>query len=219
VAQLNAKFNGRIQFSNTGTSLRIVDDGAASTTDVNAVSATVTETSLTSGVSALPFFTDASTAYTGKITSAGAQSVGLAGRLVVNAALLADPSKLVVYQTGGQPADPTRPNFIYDRLTHASVTFDPNSGIGSKSTPYTGSLPSFMRQVMSMQGESADNAANLANGQGVVVNALKARMAESSSVNIDEEMANLLNLQTAYAANARILSAVKDMLESLMQMT
>jgi flagellar hook-associated protein 1 FlgK len=37
-------------------------------------------------------------------------------------------------------------------------------------------------------------------------------------VNIDEEMSNLLKLQTAYGANARVMSAIKDMLNQLMQM-
>ena len=39
-----------------------------------------------------------------------------------------------------------------------------------------------------------------------------------ASVNIDQEMANLLGLQNSYAANARVLSAVKDMLDTLMRM-
>jgi flagellar hook-associated protein 1 FlgK len=33
---------------------------------------------------------------------------------------------------------------------------------------------------------------------------------------VDQEMANLINLQTAYAANARVMSAVKDMIDRLM---
>ena len=52
-------------------------------------------------------------------------------------------------------------------------------------------------------------------GQDVVFNSLQQRFNESAGVNIDEEMANLLGLQNAYAANARVLSAVKDMLEAL----
>ena len=218
VSQLNAKFGNKVQFSNTGTTLHILDDGATNLGDVNVVSATVTQTSLSGGSTSLPFFTDATSPYTGAITSLGSQSVGFAGRIVVNAALLADPSKLVVYQSGGFTGDPARPNFIYDRLTSNSLTFDPNSGIGSAASPFSGNLPSFLRQVVSMQGEAADNAASLASGQDVVVNALQSRMAQGSSVNIDEEMANLLNLQTAYAANARIMSAVKDMLDTLMKM-
>jgi flagellar hook-associated protein 1 FlgK len=37
-------------------------------------------------------------------------------------------------------------------------------------------------------------------------------------VSIDEEMSNLLKLQTAYGANARVMTAIKDMLNQLMQM-
>jgi flagellar hook-associated protein 1 FlgK len=43
-------------------------------------------------------------------------------------------------------------------------------------------------------------------------------MNQASGVNVDEEMANLITLQTAYGANARVMSAVKDMLERLMEM-
>jgi flagellar hook-associated protein 1 FlgK len=73
-----------------------------------------------------------------------------------------------------------------------------------------------MRQVIGIQGENAENAANLATGQQVVVNALKARVSDASAVNVDVEMANLLTLQSAYGANARVLSVVKDMMERLM---
>jgi flagellar hook-associated protein 1 FlgK len=69
-----------------------------------------------------------------------------------------------------------------------------------------------------MQGEAAANAASLAQGQEVVVNALKQRMAESSGVNVDQEMAQLISLQSAYGANARVISAVKDMIDMLLSM-
>ncbi len=58
---------------------------------------------------------------------------------------------------------------------------------------------------------------NLAAGQQVVVNALQERFAETSGVNIDAEMANLITLQTAYGANARVLTAAKEMIETLMR--
>ena len=54
-------------------------------------------------------------------------------------------------------------------------------------------------------------------GQQVVVNSLQQRYADQSNVSIDEEMANLLKLQTAYGANARVLSAVRDMLDQLLK--
>ena len=52
-----------------------------------------------------------------------------------------------------------------------------------------------MRQVISQQGEAAEAAANLKQGQEVVFNTLQQRFNDSAAVNIDEEMANLLNLQ------------------------
>ena len=58
----------------------------------------------------------------------------------------------------------------------------------------------------------------LREGQEIVLNALQTRFAERSSVNIDGEMAKLLALQTAYGANARVLTAVKDMLDALLRM-
>lgn len=216
-AQLNSRFNGRLTFSNpSGTTLRILDDGAANNSTVDAASATVTRTGFASGGPQLPFFTDAAAPYTGAITANGQQSVGLAGRLVVNAQLVADPTKLVVYQPGISSGDSTRPNFIIGQLLDASTTFSAKTGIGSVSSPFTGSLSSFLRQVISTQGEAAENASNLAAGQEVVVNALKARVAEASAVNIDVEMANLLSLQSAYGANARVMSVVKDMMDRLL---
>jgi flagellar hook-associated protein 1 FlgK len=42
-------------------------------------------------------------------------------------------------------------------------------------------------------------------------------MDDVSGVNIDQEMAHLLQLQTAYGANARVMTAVREMLDMLMQ--
>ena len=36
-------------------------------------------------------------------------------------------------------------------------------------------------------------------------------------VNVDEEMARLIDLQNAYAANARVVSIVNELLQTLMQ--
>jgi flagellar hook-associated protein 1 FlgK len=222
VSQLNAALGSTsLQFSNpAGTTLRILDDGGLNKVDVNAVSAIKTATTFTGGTSNLPFFLDASTPYSGAIRSAGDQVVGLAGRIAVNANLLADPSKLVAYQTSPATAsgDPTRPNFIYDQLNSATIAFSPQSGIGSDAAPFSGSIESFLRQVISQQAQAAEAANNLKQGQDVVFNSLQQRFNDGAGVNIDEEMASLLSLQNSYAANARVLSAVKDMIDTLLRM-
>lgn len=200
-----------------GTTLRLVDDGTSRVTITNA-STTATMTSFGTGNAQLPLFMDNSSAYTGAFGAGGVQSQGFASRITVNAALLGDPSKLVAYGTGTQAGDATRPNFILDQLTGNSLTFNPNSGIGTAASPYSGSLDDFMRKVIEFQGNAASAASTLKQGQDVVLSSLQQRFADNSSVNIDTEMTNLLDLQNAYAANARVMSAVKQMLDTLMNM-
>ena len=218
VSALNAKFGSAgLTFSNSGSTLQAVDDGGVTST-MNGLSTTQTETSLANGDAAFPMFVDGSAPYTGAITSAGSQSAGFAGRIAVNSLLVADPSKLVLYDTSTQTGDPTRPNFIYDQLTNTAFNFSPTTGMGSTATPYSGSLTDFLKQVLSQQGQAAANATSLAQGQDMVVNALQQRVNDASGVNVDQEMANLITLQTAYGANARVMSAIKDMLDTLMKM-
>ena len=219
VSQLNTALAATgLQFSNpSGTTLRVLDDGSG-TMSVDAVDTTTTATTLSGGSGALPLFTDGNTPYSGAITAAGPQSTGYAGRIAVNAALLADPTKLVSYQAGTPAGDATRPNFIYNQLTAASLAFSPATGIGGAASPYSGTLSAFLSQVVSQQSLAATAANNLQAGQDVVVNALQNRFNSTSSVNIDTEMANLLTLQNGYGANARVMSTVKAMLDTLMQM-
>lgn len=220
VTQINSALAGTgMTASNpSGTTLEILDDGPANTVNVDSVSKTATATTLAGGSAELPLFTDGLTPYTGAITAAGSESVGLAGRIAVNAALLADPSGLVSYQTGTAAGDSTRPDFILQQLTSASLLFSPNTGIGTAASPFSGSLSTFLRQTISQQGEAASAASNLKQGQDIVLATLQQRFNDSAGVNIDQEMGNLLTLQNSYAANARVLSAVKDMLNLLMQM-
>ena len=220
ITQINTAFAGTgMTASNpSGTTLEILDDGAANTVNVDAVSATATVTSLAGGSAEFPFFTDgSSTPYTGAISASGMERVGLSGRIAVNAALVSDPSALVAYQSGTAAADSTRPDFIYQQLTATSLTFAPNSGIGTTTNPFSGTLGTFVRQVVSYQSEAANAADNLKQGQDVVLNTLKQRFNDTSGVNIDQEMASLLTLQHSYAANARVMTAVKDMLDALLR--
>jgi flagellar hook-associated protein 1 FlgK len=220
VAQIKSAIGSSgLKISTPGTTvLRVLDDGAGGQVDVDSLSVTNTTTALTGGVE-LPFFVDGNTPYSGSITNLGHQSVGLAGRIGINPALLADSTRLVVYQTSPLTAagDSTRPNFLLDRLTRGILNFSPQAGVGTVLAPYSSTLTSYLQQMVSQQGEAAANADSLNQGQQVVVNSLQQRYADESNVNIDEEMANLIKLQTAYGANARVLSAIKDMLNQLMQ--
>jgi flagellar hook-associated protein 1 FlgK len=218
VSQLNAQFGGTLQFSNpSGTTLEVLDDGGVTST-MNALSATQTATSLANGSPSIALFTDGSDPFSNAITGSGLQSIGFAGRIAVNPALVADPSKLTLFDLTTATGDPTRPNFIYNQLISTNFAFSANTGLGSAATPFTGNVPDYLRQLLSMQGAAAGNASNLAQGQDVVVNALQQRMNDASGVNVDQEMASLISLQTAYGANARVMTAARDMLDMLLKM-
>ena len=68
------------------------------------------------------------------------------------ASLINDPSLLVAYQPGTAAGDATRPNFILDQLTNSSMTFNPNSGIGTVAAPFGSTLGGFLQQVIEPSG-------------------------------------------------------------------
>ena len=208
---------GMVASNSGGTTLRILNDGPGNAVTVNGVSTTQTATTFNGGSSELPLFTDGTSIYSGAVGVQGPQSLGLAGRITVNSAVVADPTKLVSYQAGTAAGDSTRADFLYQQMTSASLQFSPSTGIGSATTPFTGSITTYLRQVISQQGQAASSATNLKQGQDVVLASLQQRFDDGANVNIDEELTNLLSLQNSYAANARVLSTVKAMLDTLMQ--
>jgi flagellar hook-associated protein 1 FlgK len=91
------------------------------------------------------------------------------------------------------------------------------TGIGSAQAPYSGTLSNYLGQVISQQSQAASAASNLQQGQDTVLNALQQRLNDQSGVNIDTEMSNLIALQSAYSANARVMTTVQQLLATLMQ--
>ena len=216
-SQLNAALGSAgLQFSNTGSTLRVLDNGVGTAT-VNAASVTSTTSSLLGGGGEVPLFTDGNSLYTGAITAAGQQSVGLAARIRVNSQIVGDPAKLVQYNATTPSGDTKRPDFLYQQLTAGKSLYSPSTGFGTSTLPFQATLSNFSQQIASAQGQAADTAKQIADGQDVVLSTLQQKFNSQSGVNIDEEMAHLLSLQNSYAANARVMSTVKQMFDTLLQ--
>ena len=220
VSQLNAALGGaNLQFSNPSGSTLQVLIGTAAGAAVRSASATITTSSLTSGSAALPLFTDGNALYTGAITTSGTQLTGYAGRITVNPAVVANPASLTVFSTSPATAsgDTTRADFINSQLTSGSFTYSPQTGVGSSTSPFTGTITSYLQQFLSQQANTATNAAQLQQGQDVVVNTLQQTYSSTTGVNMDTQMSNLIALQNAYAANAHVMAVVQSMFSTLMQ--
>lgn len=203
----------------TTTTLRVTDDNSG-LAKLNSASSTNTISSLTSGSPQLPLFTDGSTAlYTGAITASGSQMTGLAGRISVNPSLVTDPTRLSVYSTSPvtPTGDTTRSDYLYSQLTTSVFSYSPQTGLGSASQPFTGSVSNYLQQFLSVQANASTQATQLQQGQSVVVSTLQAKFNSTSSVNLDSEMSNLIQLQNAYAANAHVMSVVQSMMNTLLQ--
>lgn len=66
-------------------------------------------------------------------------------------------------------------------------------------------------------GSRAQNAERAAQTDGLISSELSSRAAASAGVNLDEELSNLILYQRAYSANARVIAAVDELWQSLLQ--
>lgn len=178
--------------------------------------ASYTVTGTGAGAAPFPLFVDRAAA-NAPFTGVGGQLTGFAQRLAVNPAVVADRSLLVRMDGTTPQGDPTRPLAALNALTSGRQVFAPQAGIGGVSAPFTGSVADFGRRIVEMQGAAAQAAQRLDEGQRIALATVESRFAETSAVNIDQEMAQLLQLQTAYGANARVMTAVRDMMDMLMR--
>jgi flagellar hook-associated protein 1 FlgK len=218
IADLQAALPPEVVVSNpSGSVLRFLDDGAADTSDIESLSAAVTPAALADGSTGMALFVDG---LNGKIFSNSLdvppQKAGFASRIQINPAIRADDTLLVSYGAGVPLGDSTRPLDLLARLTSNARTYMPSTGIGGSASPFNGSVDEFARRLVSFQSAQAANAERDAAAQQVVSSSLQDRFDAQTGVNIDDEMSNLLLLQNAYSANARVISTIQDLFNVLM---
>jgi len=154
--------------------------------------------------------------YTGSLDG-GSQQTGFAQRININPTVVQNTTALVNMSGSTLNGDTTRPDFLYDALTGTNLTFSAASGIGGVKAPFSDSVQGFAQRIVDAQGAASANAKDLDEGQSIALSTAEGRFASLSGVSIDEEMSNLIQLQTAYSANARVLTAARDMLDTLLR--
>ncbi|WP_457107729.1 flagellar hook-associated protein FlgK [Methylobacterium sp. P5_C11] len=187
---------------------------AAATANVSAVSAS----DLNTGNPSIALFVDGTgnKLYTGSFDG-GSQLTGFAQRLTVNGALSGNTSALTATSATDTSASGARAQKLFSALTSTQQTFSSSSGIGGVSAPYRATVVGFAQDVIASQGAAASNASALDATQQTALSTAQSRFSSGAGVNIDQEMSNLIALQTAYGANARVLTAARDMLTQLLQ--
>ncbi|NGM37764.1 flagellar hook-associated protein FlgK [Methylobacterium sp. DB0501] len=148
----------------------------------------------------------------------GSHLTGFSQRLAVNPAVIADTTALVTYAAGTESGDTARPRFLTDALTGRTLTFSAGSGIGGVSAPRSATVIGFAQSVIDARGAASAEAQQLDEGQSIALSSAQSRFGQESGVSVDEEMSKLIQLQTAYSANARVLTAARDMLDTLLRL-
>ncbi|WP_374620201.1 flagellar hook-associated protein FlgK [Devosia sp.] len=208
---------GLVVTSPSSVTIRIVDDGAGGTTDMVSASSRWTSTGLQNGDLAINLFVDFNNAdYTNALDGNG-QRLGFAGRIQVNTEILADNKLLVQYQATTSLGDAKRVDSLVDNL--GSMRFAGSLGTTGQNASFrlAGTVSDFISQAINFQGNAAASAISDADTQELTLNALGERLEGEYGVDVDEEMARLMELQNAFSANARVMSVAQELIDSLMQ--
>lgn len=217
-SQLQAKMGGSLTVGSpvSGT-IRILDDGASGTTDVTSAVSKSTATALQNGDLGISLFVDFNDADFTNFLDGSGQRLGFAGRIQVNSDIVNDNKLLVQYQAGTSLGDAARVTQLMENL--GSMRFAGSlGGVGqSASFRLAGTVSDFISQAINFQGNAAASAISDSDTQELTLDALGQRLEGEYGVDIDEEMARLMELQNAFSANARVMSVAQELIDSLMQ--
>jgi len=199
-----------------GDTLRVLDDGAAGTTDIVTLKSRTTATGTQADGLGVSLFVDyGDTDFTNALDGIG-QKLGFAGRIRVNSAIATDNTLLVKYESTTSLGDASRVNALIDNLDSLRFSGALSASGTDSSFRLTGTVSDFINQTINFQGNAAAAALAENDTQLLSLEALNQRLDSEYAVNVDEEMARLMELQNAYAANARVLSVVQELLDALM---
>ncbi len=107
-----------------------------------------------------------------------------------------------------------RVNYLANQLNTMGFSFQSVRPPGGS---LTGTVSDVISHALDFQGGQAQSAAADASTHSDAMNALDTRMTSEYGVDVNDEMAKLLQLQAAYSANARVVTVAQNLVNALMQ--
>ncbi|WLT32927.1 flagellar hook-associated protein FlgK [Geothrix sp. PMB-07] len=135
---------------------------------------------------------------------------GMVNALSVNAAIVGNPSLIAAASAAGVKGDNSRANAI-GNLQAATATVDTN-GDG---VPDAGPFSNVVGSLISDVGTQSQTYRAQTDTQQNLVSALQTQRDSVSGVDLNEEAANMMNLQRGYQASARFLSVINQLTDQL----
>ncbi len=120
-----------------------------------------------------------------------------------------DPTLLTSYM------EPVEGNFVVanamQQLQYDEVTFFGKDGTKPMST-----IPAFFKMAVTRVAAEAELAVKVNDTKTAVYSSVKNEYSSISQVNIDEELTNLIKYQTGYSANAKAITTIDQMINTLL---
>ncbi|HEY8574716.1 MAG TPA: flagellar hook-associated protein FlgK [Devosia sp.] len=209
-----------LEITGTGDTLRVLDDGLPGKTDVKTLVTRTTSQGLQGAGLGFNLFVDqGNSPFTNNLDTDPAQKQGFASRISVNNAILADNRLMVQYEVGGTLGESDRADYVIDQLAKMKFVSGGNPAGNGDKFQLSGNMSDFISQVVGFQGSTINAAITKRDDRQLTLDTITDQMESDYGVNVDEEMARLMELQNAYAANARVVSVVKELLDTLFQAT
>jgi flagellar hook-associated protein 1 FlgK len=149
------------------------------------------------------------------VTFNPASTTGYAGRITVNQAVVNNPWRTrdgtVVAAQNANTGDTTIPLAIVNSF-EALQTFPGTTGLGTSFT-----FEGYASAFVAFQGTQRANINDAMKNKSVLTESLQTRLSNDSGVNVDRELALMIELQNSYGANAKMVQAVKEMFDQLLQ--
>lgn len=149
-------------------------------------------------------------------TATGANSIGINPVLSANYSMLATGtlSSSATLTAGDYVLSKGDASMVENLVTMLKT--GQSFGTAGNFAARTGTFSSYAGSIISDAASKTAAANTNANTAEISYNYLVTNLANEAGVNIDEETANLTTLQTAYQANAQIISTVKSLFQTLM---
>ncbi|MCP8883530.1 flagellar hook-associated protein FlgK [Devosia sp. XJ19-1] len=219
-ATLQAKLPGLAITSPSAGVLQVLDDGTGGAMDVTGLTTRGSATGTQQGELAMALFVDqGNSAFTGNLDTNPPQIMGFAARISVNPAVISDNRLLVQFDIDGTLGDASRPQYILDQLSAMTFVSGTSPTANEGRHQLNGTIEQLIEQVLNYQGTSIGSAMSARDNRQLTLDTITTQMESEYGVNMDEEMARLTELQSAYAANARVVSVVKELLDTLFAST
>ncbi|HTM78575.1 MAG TPA: flagellar basal body rod C-terminal domain-containing protein, partial [Devosia sp.] len=178
----------------------------------------ITATAVQGDGPALSLFVDqGNAAFTNNLNGYPPQKQGFASRISINSQVLADNSLLVQAKVGGTLGDAERPNYLIEQLNSMQFVSGGNPALNKGRFQLSGNLGEVINQTINFQGSTVNAALTKSADRQLTLDTVVQQMDSEYGVDVNEEMARLTELQNSYAANAHVVSVVKQLLETLFQ--